>query len=279
MVERLFSRITIKDITQFTREFSAMISAALPMLEALNILNRQTINKTLKKIIGEIVDDIKAGNSLSYSLKKYPAVFNDMYCNMVAAGEAGGFLEKILRQLAEYMEDMQKLRRRIKSALMYPAVIISVSIIVISAMVSFIVPAFAEMFEDLGGSLPAPTIVVIVISDFIAQRYLLIFLISACGILCFIWYKQTPQGELLIHSVLLKIPVLGTLLRRSAVARFSKTLATLLGSGIPILEALKITSKTAGNRVIENGVIRASSSISGGRSIADPLEETGVFPP
>ncbi|MEW6040959.1 MAG: type II secretion system F family protein [Elusimicrobiota bacterium] len=279
MVKALLSHVGVKEIARFTRQFSAMLSAALPMARVLDTLARQSSNIRLRRVILRISGDVKSGNSLSSALSKHPRLFDEVFCNMVSAGETGGFLEKILRDLADHMEEMLSLRRRIRGAMLYPSVVVLVSIAMVSMLMIFVVPSFKEMFEDLGGRLPAPTLFVIGVSNFIAQNLVYFFLLVIALAAAFLWYSRTESGRFMLDGLILKIPIVGSLANRAAVARFSSTLGTLLESGVPILQALSITSKVSGNKVLERSIISASRSISGGKSIAEPLAENAVFPP
>ncbi|HXN08005.1 MAG TPA: type II secretion system F family protein [Nitrospiria bacterium] len=272
-------KVTTKDIVIFTRQFSTMIDAGLPLVQCLEILSTQADNPTLRKTLLTVRQDVEGGGTYAESLKKHPKVFDDLYCNMVAAGEAGGILDTILVRLAKHMEKSQKLKAQIKSAMVYPAIIVSIAVLVIGVLMVFVIPTFAKMFTDFGGTLPLPTVIVIAASDFM-QKYIILIVGAAVG--GFIGIKKfyaTPKGRLLIDTLLLKVPVMGDLIRKAAVAGFTRTMGTLISSGVPILDALGIVAKTAGNKVVENALIVVRQSISEGKTIAEPLKKTNVFPP
>jgi type IV pilus assembly protein PilC len=256
-----------------------MTSAGLPLVQCLDILSSQTENKILSHAVRQISGDIQVGSTLADSLKKHPKIFNTLFCNMVAAGEASGNLDGILIRLAEYQEKSEALRRKIKTAMTYPAIVGIVAVLVTFIMLTFIVPTFSKMFIDLGGELPLPTRIVMGLSDFLKKYLGLIVIITVGAVIALMQYYKTEKGKFNIDNIKLKIPILGDLERKSAVSRFSQTLATLLSSGVTILEALSITAKTSGNKVIEKGLVRTLEKISGGLTIAEPLKETGVFPP
>jgi len=271
--------VKLQDISRFTRQFSAMTSAGLPLVQCLDILGGQTENKRLAAAIKQISSDIQGGNTLADALSKHPSIFNSLYCNMVAAGEASGSLDTVLSRLAEYLEKSDALVRKIKGAMTYPLIVLCVAVGATIAMLTFVVPTFAKMFSDIGGSLPMPTQIVMNISTFLKTFFPLIIL-SAIGFAVGIsYYYKTPDGKLRIDIIKLKLPVFGDLERKSSISRFAQTLSTLLNSGVTILDALSITAKTAGNKVLEKGIIRTLERISGGLTIAEPLKETGVFPP
>jgi type IV pilus assembly protein PilC len=271
--------VKLQDVSRFTRQLSAMTSAGLPLVQCLDILSAQTENKILAKAIQQISGDIQVGSTLADALGKHSKIFNQLFCNMVAAGEASGNLDGVLLRLAEYQEKAEALRRKIKAAMTYPVIVSIVAIGVTVVMLVFIVPTFAKMFSDMGGDLPTPTKIVLSLSHFL-QSYLWLFCIAATGaVIALMQYNKTEKGKFNIDSVKLKIPIFGDLERKSAVSRFSQTLSTLLSSGVTILEALAITAKTSGNKVIEKGLQRTLEKITGGLSIAEPLKDTGVFPP
>ena len=269
-----------KDIVIFTRQFATMIGAGLPLIQALDILAKQTENKTFATIIGEIKAEVEGGSTFADALRKHPKVFDALYANMVAAGEVGGILDTILVRLAGYIEKAQALKRKVKSAMVYPAVVISIAVLVIIIIMVFVVPTFGKMFATLGGELPAPTQFIISMSDFLAGvgglSLLAVIIALIIGIKQF---RATKKGEVIIDRLLLKLPILGILLRKVAVAKFTRTLGTLISSGVPILEGLNITAKTAGNKIIEAAILDVRQAVSEGKTIADPLTETKVFPP
>jgi type IV pilus assembly protein PilC len=273
------SSIKLEEISRFTRQLAAMTSAGLPLVQCLDILGSQTENKNFAQKIQQISSDIQVGSTLADSLSRHPQTFNSLYCNMVAAGEASGNLDGVLNRIAEYQEKADALRRKIKGAMTYPAIVTIIAIVVTGIMLTFIVPTFAQMFIDLGGTLPLPTRIVMAISDFF-RHYLILIIVAVTGLVIgYIFYNRTENGRYNIDSIKLNMPILGDLVRKSSISRFSQTLSTLLTSGVTILEALSITAKTAGNKVLEKGLFRTLERISGGLSIAEPLKDTGVFPP
>jgi type IV pilus assembly protein PilC len=273
------SGIKLQDISRFTRQFSAMTSAGLPLVQCLDILGEQTENKNLASAVKQVSTDIQGGNTLADALQKHPKIFNSLYCNMVAAGEASGSLDVVLSRLAEYQEKSDALRRKIKGAMTYPVVVLVIAVIATVAMLTFVVPTFAQMFTDLGGSLPLPTKIVMTISDFLQHFFLLIIIAGIGSFVALSYYYKTENGRLKIDGLKLKIPIFGDLERKSSIGRFAQTLSTLLSSGVSILDALSITAKTAGNKVLEKGILRTLERITGGLTIAEPLKDTGVFPP
>ncbi|UCH45921.1 MAG: type II secretion system F family protein [Nitrospiraceae bacterium] len=276
----LGGKVTEKDLVIFTRQFATMIGAGLPLVQALDILSNQTENKHYAKIIGEIKNDVEGGSTFADALKKHPKVYSDLYSNMVAAGESGGILDTILIRLAQYIEKAQKLKRQVKGAMTYPAVVISVAILVIAVIMIFVVPTFSKMFTQLGGQLPGPTQLVIDMSDFIAGTGGLITFASMIMIVVgIVKWRKTETGRTITDRILLKLPIFGILLKKVAVAKFTRTLGTLTSSGVPILDGLNITAKTAGNKVIEKAVFDVRKNVAEGQTIADPLSETKVFPP
>lgn len=269
-----------KDIVIFTRQFSTMIGAGLPLLQALEILSKQTENKTFGDIIGKIKNEVEGGSTYADALRKYPKIFDDLYANMVAAGEAGGILDTILIRLAGYIEKAEALKGKVKSAMVYPIVVLTIALGVIIVIMVFVVPTFGKMFETLGGELPAPTQFIISLSDFLTGAGGLSLLAGfIVAIVAFKQFKASKKGEVIVDKTLLKLPIFGMLLRKVAVAKFTRTLGTLISSGVNILEGLNITAKTAGNKVIEAAVMDVRQAVSEGKTIAEPLVETKVFPP
>ncbi len=270
--------VTGKDIVIFTRQLSTMINAGLPLVQGIEILEKQQSNTTFKKALGEIRQDVEAGSTLADSMRKKPKVFDNLFTNMIEAGETGGILDTILGRLATFMEKSMALKKKVKGAMTYPTICLAISILILVIILVFVVPVFTTMFEDFGSSLPMPTQIVVNLSDFFKNNF--IYIIIAFFFLVMIFKKiyATPKGRLAIDKGLLRAPVVGILLRKVAVAKFTRTLSTMLQSGVPILEALQVVAKTAGNKVIENAVFRVGDSIAEGRPIAEPLEECGVFP-
>ncbi|MEE8185549.1 MAG: type II secretion system F family protein [Thermodesulfobacteriota bacterium] len=273
-------RANDKDIVVFTRQFATMIDAGLPLVQALEILSKQTENKTLAKVVSEVKVDVEGGSTYADALKKHPRIFSELYANMVAAGESGGILDTILNRLAGYIEKAMKLKRKVKGAMIYPAVIIAVAIIVIAIILIRVIPTFAKMFTTLGGILPLPTRIVITASNFLAGIGGLIVLAVIVSIVIFvILFRRTDTGKRVIDGILLKVPIIGMLLRKVAVSKFTRTLGTLIGSGVPILEGLDITAKTAGNKVVEEEVYKVRRAVAEGKTIAEPLSKSKIFPP
>jgi type IV pilus assembly protein PilC len=271
--------IKMRDVVIFTRQFSTMINAGLPLVQALDILATQSENPALKDVTRQVVFDVESGNTLADAMRKHPRAFSDLYVNMVAAGEAGGILDTILMRLAVFMEKNDALVRKVKGAMIYPGVIISVAAIAITVLLIFVIPTFENMFASVNLALPLPTRIVIGISRGL-KSYWYIVLGAAMGIYFAIRnYYRTSGGKLTIDKLLLKMPVLGDVLRKSAVSRFTRTLGTLISSGVSILDGLEITAKTSGNRVIQDAIMESRSSIAGGDTIAAPLKKSAVFPP
>jgi type IV pilus assembly protein PilC len=268
-----------RDIVVFTRQFATMIDAGLPLVQALDILSKQTVNKTLAKVITSVKEDVEAGSTFADALKKHPRIFSELYANMVAAGEAGGILDTILNRLAIYIEKAMNLKKKVKGAMIYPSVVITVAILVIAIIMIVVVPTFARMFAQLGGVLPLPTRIVIGISNFIGGIGGLIVLASIIGIiLAIIQIRRTEKGRDITDALLLKIPIIGILLQKVAIAKFTRTLGTLVGSGVPILDSLEITAKTAGNKVVEKAVYEVRKAVAEGKTLAEPLSKSKVFP-
>lgn len=271
--------IAMRDVVIFTRQFSTMINAGLPLVQALEILSKQTANKALAAVAREVVFDVESGHTVADALAKHPKAFSDLYVNMVAAGEAGGILDTILKRLATFMEKNDALMRKVKSAMVYPSVIFAVAAMAISVLLIFVIPVFQNMFASVNLVLPLPTRIVILLPEILKQGWWMFGVGGYVGFLGFKRYVATPNGRLQVDKLLLNLPVLGDLLRKSAVSRFTRTLGTLLSSGVSILDGLEITAKTAGNRVIQDAIMASRSSIAGGDTIAAPLAESRVFPP
>jgi type IV pilus assembly protein PilC len=271
--------IKTRDVVIFTRQFATMINAGLPLVQSLTILAQQTENKSLKDVTKAVVYDVEAGNTLADALGKHPKAFTDLYVNMVAAGEAGGILDTILLRLATFLEKNDALVRKVKGAMVYPAVIISVAFIAIAVLLIFVIPTFQGMFASVNMELPLPTRIVIGASNILTRYWY--FILGGVAVLVFGLrsYYGTAAGRRTIDGLALRAPVIGDLLRKSAVSRFTRTLGTLISSGVSILDGLEITAKTAGNRVIHDAVMQSRQSIAGGETIAGPLQVSGVFPP
>lgn len=278
-VSFLQPKVKERDIILFARQFSTMIDAGLPIIQCLDILYSQQANVTFKKMLKEIKDAVEGGATLAEALKQFPKQFDDLFVNMIAAGEAGGILDAILRRLAAYMEKAARLKSQVKGAMTYPIVTLIIAVIVLAVILVFVIPVFQEMFADFGGELPVPTQVVVGMSEMVKSKILYIIV----GIVFFIFaYKKfysTEKGQDVVDDMILKFPVFGELLRKVAVAKFTRTMGTMLASGVAILEALDIVAKTAGNRSIEKAIYNVRSGIAEGRTMADPLQESGVFPP
>jgi type IV pilus assembly protein PilC len=270
--------ISQKEIAVFTRQFSVMIDAGLPLVQCLEILGSQQDNRVFQKILFEVRQDIESGATLADSLRKHPRAFDDLYCNMVAAGETGGILDTILQRLSQYIEKIVKLRSAVRSAMVYPVAVITIAIGVVGIILWKVIPTFATLFAGLGAQLPLPTRITIALSKFIGAWWWLIFAMIALGIFALNRFHKTYKGRRVIDGALLRLPVLGNVLKKIAVARFCRTLGTLVSSGVPILEALEITARTAGNAVVEDAIMETRKSIEQGKTISEPLKSTNVFP-
>jgi type IV pilus assembly protein PilC len=271
--------VSDRDMVVFSRQFATMINAGVPILQALQIMCEQTENPKLRRKLYTVRNDIEGGSSLFEALKKHSDIFDALYSNMVNAGETGGILDQVLLRLAEYIEKAAKLKAKIKGAMIYPGVVVTVAVAVIAVILIFVIPTFETMFRDFGGSLPAPTQFVINLSNFVVNNFLLL----VGGIIAFLvgfkFFYKWEKGQILVDRWVLFLPVFGPLLRKAAVAKFSRTLSTMVSSGVPILNALDIVSRTSGNKTVERGVLEAKKAIAEGQSLADPLDDTGVFPP
>lgn len=268
-----------KDVVVFTRQLSTMIDAGLPLVQCLQILARQQDNPTFKEMLTAIQADVETGTTLADSMRKHPKVYDSLYCNMIEAGELGGILDTILQRLANFKEKAMALQKRIKGAMTYPVICLGICILVLAIILIFVVPVFDKMFKDFGSTLPAPTQLVVNLSNAVKSYWWAIFGI----VLLFVWifkkYYNTERGRLQVDHMLLWSPVIGDLVRKVAVSKFTRTLSTMLQSGVPILDALGVVARTAGNKVIERAIVRVSAAIAEGRPIAEPLEESQVFPP
>jgi type IV pilus assembly protein PilC len=272
-------KVKQRSVAIFTRQLATMIDAGLPLVQSLEILSAQQEEKVFKNIIREIREDVEGGSTFAGALKKHPVTFNDLYTNLVVAGEEGGILDTILTRLANYIEKSEALKKKVKSALIYPATIVGVAVIVVAILMIFVIPVFENLFKSSGQALPLPTLIVVTLSKLI-KKYVVIF-IPAMILLIYLFrkYYQTQNGKAVVDRLLLKIPVFGSLLRKVAVARFSRTLGTLVSSGVPILDGLIIVSRTSGNKTIETAILNARASIREGETIAEPLARSGIFPP
>ncbi len=266
------------DVIIFARQFSTMIDAGLPLLQCLDILHAQQENPTFKKVLKKIKESVESGETFADSLGKFPEIFNELFTNMVAAGEAGGILDVILRRLSAYMEKMAKLKKQVKGAMTYPGITMAVAVIVVGIILVFVIPVFAEMFKDFGAALPAPTMFVVTMSDIVISK--IFWIIGGFMVTSFLIRRiyMSEKGRIFMDDMFLRLPVFGMLIRKVAVAKFTRTMGTMMSSGVSILEALDIVGKTAGNKTVEFAISDVKQGISEGRSMADPLLESGVFP-
>lgn len=271
-------KITAKDVVIFTRQFSTMIDAGLPLVQGLTILAEQTENKTFQNVLKTVTKDVEGGSSLAEALKKHPKVFDALYFNLVAAGEIGGILDTILQRLAAYIEKAEKLKTRIKGAMTYPIIVVGVAVLVIAVILIFVIPVFQEMFSSFGRALPVPTQIVVNMSDFLKGNIHYVIVAFILFVIAFKKYRNTKKGRRQTDALALKLPVFGNLLKKTAVARFTRTLGTMISSGVPILDALEIVAKTSGNVVLEEIIYEVRSSIAEGQTIAEPLSEADIFP-
>jgi type IV pilus assembly protein PilC len=272
-------KVKMRDIVIFTRQFATMISAGLPLVQALDILAKQTENKTLVSIVRQVLFDVESGNTVADALGKHPRAFSSLYVNMVAAGEAGGVLDTILNRLATFLEKTEALIRKVKGAMIYPSVILLVAIGAVIIMLLFVIPTFENMFASVNLTLPLPTRIVIGLSKLLQNFWWAMAGTVAVTVVALKRYYATPPGKLAIDKFMLRVPVIGDVLRKSAVSRFTRTLGTLISSGVSILEGLEITARTAGNRVVQDSIMESRNSIAGGETISAPLAKSGVFPP
>jgi type IV pilus assembly protein PilC len=268
-----------KELAIFTRQISVMIDAGLPLVQCLEILSSQQENKVFKKVLEQVRQDVEEGATFADALKSHPRVFSELYCNMVTAGETGGILDTVLQRLSAYIEKALKLKSAVRRAMIYPASVVSIAILVVVVILWKVIPTFAQLFSGLGAELPLPTRLTIMASYFIKRYIIWMAAVLALAIFGIRYYYQTYKGRRVIDKILLKAPVLGVILTKIAVARFCRTLGTLITSGVPILDGLQITAKTAGNAIIEDAVMETRKSIEQGKTIAEPLKKTKVFPP
>ncbi len=272
-------KVQTKEIVVFTRQFATMIDSGLPLVQCLEILSSQQVNKTFREVLVKFKESVEGGSTFADALARHPKVFDDLFVNLVAAGEVGGILDTILNRLASYTEKAMKLKKQIKGAMVYPSTVMSIAILVVGVIMIFVIPTFAKMFADFGGDLPAPTKFVIALSNFLV-KYIIVIIAAAVGIfLLFKKYYATEKGRKMIDRLALRAPIFGLLIRKVAVAKFTRTLGTLVSSGVPILDGLDIVAKTAGNKVVEEAIMKVRQSISEGKTIAEPLQQSGVFPP
>jgi type IV pilus assembly protein PilC len=271
-------KVKTKEIVIFVRQFATMINAGLPLVQCLEILGNQQGNSEFKRIITTIRQDVEGGSTFADALKKHPQVFDELFVNLVAAGELGGVLDIILNRLALHMEKAEAIKAKVKSAMVYPIIVVCVAVVVIAVLMIFVIPTFSEMFISFGGTLPAPTQIVISMSNFFRGYWWVMLIIIIAATAAFRYALKVPRIRYQIDKTFLKLPLFGPLLRRVAVAKFSRTLSTMISSGVPIMDGLEITSKSSGNMVIEEGIRNVRQAISEGKPMADPLEATGLFP-
>ncbi|MBI5568822.1 MAG: type II secretion system F family protein [Desulfomonile tiedjei] len=277
-IEFFQPKVTTKDVVIFTRQFATMIDAGLPLVQCLEILASQQENTTFKKVLNSVKTSVEGGSTFAEALKQHPKVFDDLFCNLVHAGEMGGILDTILRRLSVFMEKSEALKRKVKGALVYPLVVLIIAVAVVGILLVFVIPVFKEMFDGAGQKLPAPTLLVLAMSEFSQKYFIHIAVMIVLLVMALRRFYRWPKGRFVVDNVALKSPVFGPLLRKVAVARFCSTLGTMIASGVPILDALEITARTAGNVVLERAIMNTRAAIAEGRTIAEPLMETGVFP-
>jgi type IV pilus assembly protein PilC len=271
-------KVTNKDIVVFTRQFSTMIDAGLPLVQGLNILAEQAGNPTFRGILKQLTKDVEGGSTLAEAMKKHPKVFSELFVNLIAAGEVGGILDTILQRLATFIEKAEDLKSKIKGALTYPIVVVAIAFIVIAVILIFVIPVFQDMFASFGQALPLPTQVVINMSDFMKDNIHFVIGAVIAFVIAFKQYRKSKSGRKATDGLALKLPIFGDLLKKTAVARFTRTLGTMLASGVPILDSLEIVAKTSGNVVLEEIIYEVRGSIAEGQTIAEPLSENDVFP-
>jgi len=271
-------RVPAKVLAVFTRQFSVMIDAGLPLVQCLEILANQQEHKSFQKILLQVRQDVEAGSTLADAMRRHPKAFDNLYVNMVAAGEAGGILDTILQRLSVYIEKAVKLRSQVRAAMIYPVAVICIAAIVVAVILLKVIPTFAALFTSLGAELPMPTRVVIYCSNFLARYWWAFVAVIGAGVFAFRRYYATYKGRRVVDGTMLKLPIIGMILRKIAVARFCRTLATLTSSGVPILESLDITARTSGNAIVEDAILGVRKSVEGGKTIVEPLRESGVFP-
>ncbi|MFQ5841286.1 MAG: type II secretion system F family protein [Thermodesulfobacteriota bacterium] len=272
-------RVKKKDVAIFTRQLATMIDAGLPLVQSLDILAMQQESKAFQEAIKSIKDNVEGGSTFAAALGRHPKIFDELYVNLVVAGEEGGILDNVLNRLAVYIEKAEALKKKVRSALVYPSTIVCVAVLVVAILMIFVIPVFDKMFSSMGHTLPLPTLIVIGISKIIKKFFLLLIVALVVFIFMLKRYHATEKGKMAIDSFILKTPVFGILFRKVAVARFSRTLSTLITSGVPILDGLTITSKTAGSKPVEYAIMKARTSISEGETIAEPLARSEIFPP
>ena len=273
------AQVSVKELVVFTRQFATMIDAGLPLVQCLDILATQQPNANFKKILLQVKEDVESGSTFADALRKHKKTFDDLFVNLVAAGEVGGILDTILNRLAAYLEKAEKLRRQVKGAFIYPSAVMAVALLVVTAMLVWVIPVFEKMFSDFGGQLPTPTMIVIKMSNFLRDNLLFIIGGIILAAIAFKRFYATSRGRKLIDRWVLSVPIFGILIQKVAVARFSRTLGTMISSGVPILDALDVVARTSGNKTVETEVYKAREAISTGKTIAEPLSQSRVFPP
>jgi type IV pilus assembly protein PilC len=271
-------KVSKRELAIFTRQFATMIDAGLPLVQCLDILGLQQENQAFKKVILKVKEDVESGSTFADALGKHPHVFDELFVNLVSAGEVGGILDTILSRLAAYIEKAMKLAKQVKSAMVYPSTILAVALIVTVVLLVYVIPIFGDMFKDFGATLPVPTQFVLAISAYTRKYFLVGVVLLVLLVMGIRWYYKQENGRRRIDRLLLRVPILGDLLRKIAVARFSRTLGTMVSSGVPILESMDIVAKSAGNKIIEEAILKARTSISEGKTIAEPLADSKVFP-
>jgi type IV pilus assembly protein PilC len=276
---RTRKKVKEKDIVVFTRQFATMIDAGLPLVQCLEILASQQDNVTLKEVLLKVKGDVEAGSTFADALRKHPNTYNELYCNLVTAGETGGILDTILNRLAAYIEKAMNLKKKVKGAMVYPAAVLVIAMVVVVGMLVFVIPVFQKMFADMGGTLPAFTQLIITLSDFMRRYFLLVGGLLVALFFVFKRFYKTEKGQEIVDDYLLRLPIFGSLIRKVAIAKFTRTLGTMLSSGVPILEGLDIVARTAGNKIVEKAILKTKMSIGEGKTIAEPLAASGVFPP
>jgi type IV pilus assembly protein PilC len=271
-------KVSTKDLVVFTRQFATMIDSGLPLVQCLDILSGQQENRTFKDILVKVKESVESGSTFADALAKHPKAFDQLYVNLVAAGEVGGILDTILNRLAAYIEKAMKLTKQVKGAMVYPITIMTIAMVVVGVILVFVIPTFSKMFADFGGELPMPTKIVIAISDFLT-KYIIVIIGAMFGIkYAFGRYYRTAKGRKVVDRFALNAPIVGPLVRKVSVAKFTRTLGTMISSGVPIMDGLEIVAKTAGNKIVEEAIYKVRQSISEGKTIAEPLAECGVFP-
>ncbi len=278
-VPKFGGSVSAKDLAVFVRQFSVMIDAGLPLVQCLEILGTQQESKTFAKILQQTRMDVEGGSTLADAMRKHPKAFDELFTNMIAAGEAGGILDTILKRLATYIEKAVKLKAQVKGAMVYPVAVISIAGIVVAVILWKVIPTFAAMFEGFNAQLPLPTRIVIAMSNWFVRALPFVVILGVAGVFAFKRYYATYGGRRVVDRAILKAPILGIIMQKIAVSRFCRTLATLISSGVPILDGLEITARTAGNAIIEDAIMAVRKSVEGGLTLAQPLKESGVFPP